>query len=240
MVRVRRAGRFSSDKGTLELDEVIGKRYGDEVRLSTGSSAFLLRPLLLDYLYKGFKRVTQVLYPKDLGLIIVLLDVGPGSRVIEGGVGSGFLTASIARYVGDEGHVYAYEINERNIEVALSNLRMLGLERRVTFRNKDIRYEIEDSDADSAVLDIPDPWNALESLSKALKPTSPVIAFIPTLNQVMKLITYALDSRIAIDLRVYEVLLRDYEVKRDALRPKTRMVGHTGYITFMRILSKAQ
>lgn len=165
--------------------------------------------------------------------------MGPGSKVIEGGIGSGFLTTLLAKYVGDEGHVYAYDINKDNIEVALRNLKMLGLDKRVTLRNKDIRSELEDFEADGAVLDIPDPWNALESLSKALRSSSPLIAFTPTVNQVEKLVNRVNELGIAVDLRVYEVLLREYDVKKDALRPKTRMVGHTGYITFMRIVGKA-
>jgi tRNA (adenine57-N1/adenine58-N1)-methyltransferase len=210
--------------------------YGSVIKLSTGVKAYILRPTLIDYMFKGFKRVTQVIYPKDLGFITLLADIRPGSRVLEGGVGTGFLTAVIARYVGDEGHVYAYEIDKRRIDVALENLRLVGLENRVTFRNKDVRVDVEDYDIDSAILDIPDPWNALKTLARALKPSATVISFLPSINQVEKLVNYVLDSGLFVDLRTYEILLREYEVSKDVIRPKTMMVGHTGYIVFMRML----
>jgi len=238
LVKVVKGRKVSTDKGSITLDDIVGVEYGSVVKLSTGVKACVLRPTLIDYMFKGFKRVTQVIYPKDLGFIALLADIRPGSKVIEGGVGTGFLTAVIARYVGDEGHVYAYEIDKKRIDVALENLRLVGLENRVTFRNKDVRTEVEDYDIDSAILDIPDPWNALNTLAKALKPSATVISFLPSINQVEKLVNYVLDSGLFIDLRTYEILLREYEVSKDAIRPKTMMVGHTGYIVFMRMLKQ--
>ncbi|MCS7108099.1 MAG: methyltransferase domain-containing protein [Sulfolobales archaeon] len=196
----------------------------------------MLKPTLLDYMTKGFMRVTQVIYPKDLGFILLLSDVGPGSRVIEGGVGTGFMTAVLAKYVGGEGRVYAYELNKDYIEIAHRNLKVVGLDSRVTFRNKDIREEVEDSNIDSAILDIPDPWNALNSLIKALRPSATVLSFLPTINQVEKLVVHAQATKAFTDVKAYEILLREFEVKKDAVRPKSRMVGHTGYVVFMRFL----
>lgn len=210
--------------------------FGDSIKLSTNVNAYVLKPTLIDYLVKGFRRITQVIYPKDLGLILLLSDIGPGSRVIEGGVGTGFMTAVIAKYVGDGGHVYAYELNKDYIEIARRNLKLVGLDHRVTFRNKDVRCEVEDTEIDSAILDIPDPWNCLNSLAKALKPSATLISFLPTINQVEKLVIHALDTKLFVDIKTYEVMLREYEVKKDAVRPKSRMVGHTGYIVFMRFL----
>ncbi|MEM2757711.1 MAG: methyltransferase domain-containing protein, partial [Sulfolobales archaeon] len=156
--------------------------------------------------------------------------------VIEGGVGTGFMTAILAKYVGDDGHVYAYELNKDYIEVAYRNLKLIGLDDRVTFRNKDIRNEVDDTNIDSAILDIPDPWNALNKLVNALKPSATLLSFLPTINQVEKLVTYASNTKLFIDIKVCELMLREYEVKKDAVRPKSRMVGHTGYIVFMRFL----
>lgn len=236
LVKVRRDGRLSTDKGVLQFKDVIGRRYGEKVKLSTGITAYILQPTHLDYLLRGFKRVTQVIYPKDLGFIVLISNIGPGSRVIEGGVGTGFLTATLAKYVGNDGHVYAYEVRRDYIEVAERNLRLLGLEGRVTIKNKDIRVEVDEVDVDAAVLDIPDPWNALKTLSKALKPSAPLIAFLPTINQVERLITAALDMGTFIDVHIYELLLREYKVERGAIRPQSLMIGHTGYIVFMRLL----
>lgn len=227
---------FSTDKGLIRVDDVVGMSFGDSIKLSTNVNAYILKPTLMDYLVKGFKRITQVIYPKDLGLILLLSDIGPGSRVVEGGVGTGFMTAVIAKHVGDEGHVYAYELNKDYIEIARRNLKLVGLEHRVTFRNKDVRSEVEDKDIDSAILDIPDPWNSLNSLAKALKPSATLISFLPTINQVEKLVVHALSTKLFVDIKAYEVMLREYEVKKDAVRPKSKMIGHTGYVVFMRFL----
>lgn len=236
VVKIRRNEYFNSDKGSLNLNEVIGKEWGDEIRLSTGSKALIMRPLIIDYFERGFKRITQVIYPKDLGLMLILGNVTVGSRVLEGGVGTGFLTVTLARVVGDEGHVYAYEIRKDFIDVALNNLRRLGLESRVTIRHGDIRKDVKESDLDAAFLDIPDPWNALDMLKKALKPTSPVIVFLPTANQVIKLLKALNSKKIATDIRIYETMLREYIPDPEALRPKTTMIAHTGYVVFFRIL----
>ncbi len=220
----------------IKIDDVVGMGFGNSVKLSTNVNAYLLKPTLIDYLVKGFRRVTQVIYPKDLGLILLLSDIGPGSMVVEGGVGTGFMTAVIAKYVGDEGHVYAYELNKDYIEVAYRNLKLVGLDRRVTFRNKDVRSEVEDTNIDSVILDIPDPWNSLNNLAKVLKPSATLISFLPTINQVEKLVIHALNTKLFVDVKTYEVMLREYDVKKDAVRPKSRMVGHTGYVVFMRFL----
>ncbi len=236
LIRVSMGKDFSTDKGTMRVDDLVGLNFGDSVKLSTGADAYLLKPTLMDYMVKGFKRVTQVIHPKDLGLILLMSDIGPGSKVIEGGVGTGFTTAVIAKYVGDEGHVYAYEVNKDHLEVAQRNLKLVGLDHRVTFRNKDVRSDVEDFNADSAILDIPDPWNALNALAKALKPSATLISFLPTINQVEKLVMQASSTKSFVDIRTYEVMLREYEVKKEAVRPKSRMIGHTGYVVFMRFL----
>ena len=236
VVKVRRGFTFNSDKGVLRHDEIIGRRWGDEVRLSTGAKAYLLRPLFIDYLEHVFKRVTQVIYPKDLGFITLLGSVGPGSKVLEGGVGTGYLTATLANLVGDEGHVYAYEVREEFAEVAKRNLKRLGLDSRVTIKVGDVRKDVKESNLDSAFLDIPDPWNALTTLKKALKPSSPAICFLPTINQVIKLLNALKVRNDVIDIRIYETMLREYTLDPEALRPKTTMIAHTGYIVFFRII----
>jgi len=236
VVRVRKNEYFNSDKGSLNLGNVIGKEWGDEVKLSTGSKALIMRPLIIDYFERGLKRVTQVIYPKDLGLMLILGNVATGSKVLEGGVGTGFLTITLARVVGDEGHVYAYEIRKEFIDAAISNLKRLGLENRVTIRHGDVRKDVKESNLDAAFLDIPDPWNALDTLRKALKPTSPVIVFLPTANQVIKLLKVLSDKRVATDVHIYETMLREYIPDHEALRPKTTMIAHTGYVIFFRIL----
>jgi len=209
--------------------------WGSQVILSTGFKAYLLKPLIHDLIMKSFKRVTQVIYPKDLSLVVFLSGVGPGSKVLESGVGTGFLTATLAHYVGDEGKVYGYEVREDFAKTALRNLHRVGLSERVRIKIRDIKEGIDESDLDAAFLDLPDPWNALEVVCSALKPSAPILIFVPTLNQVIKVAGKVTKEGYP-QLKIYEVLLREYQPSPDALRPKNMPSSHTGYVIYFRCI----
>ncbi len=235
IVTLRRGKVLGSDRGILRHDDVIGKPYGSWVKLSSGIYAVVLQPRLIDYVEKGFKRRSQVIYPKDHGIIIMLLDLKPGMRVLEIGVGSGFTTAVLARIVGPVGHVYSYEIRSDMADIARRNIEAVGLADRVTLRVRDARNGVDEKGLDAAVVDMPDPWAVLHVLEEALIPGAPVVFFLPAINQVQRLLG-ALELRGCwTETRVLEVLLREYEIRADALRPKTTMIAHTGYLVFSRL-----
>ncbi|MCD6324396.1 MAG: tRNA (adenine-N1)-methyltransferase [Desulfurococcales archaeon] len=230
-----RGVRVSTDKGSLNADDVLGLPWGSKVKLSTGVEAYVLKPTLNDILMKGFRRVTQVVYPKDISFVINLLSIAPGSKVLESGVGTGFMTAALAYHVGASGKVFGYEVREDFARTALRNLRLAGLDDRVDIKVRDIREGVDESGLDAAFLDLPDPWEALQEVRKALRPSSPAVIFTPSANQVMKSLR-ALRSGPFLDLRVYEVILREYQADPEALRPRTLGVMHTGYVVFFRVV----
>jgi len=232
--RARRGGVQGSDKGVLRHDDVIGREYGSWVRLSSGVRAVVLRPRLVDYMERGLRRRTQVIYPKDHGFIAMLLDLKPGMRVLEVGVGSGFTTAVLAQLVGEAGHVYGYEVRQENLEIARRNLEQLGLLDRVTLRNRDARLGIEERGIDAAVIDMPDPWTMLGHLHRALRPSAGAVFFLPAVNQVQRLLVALGIHGGWVETSVYEILLREYEPRGDALRPRTTMIAHTGYLVYTR------
>jgi tRNA (adenine57-N1/adenine58-N1)-methyltransferase len=232
-VKLERGRVLGTDKGFISHDVLIGLPYGSPVKTSTGVQAYLLKPLRQDYLY-GILRSTQIIYPKDAALMIYLSGIGCGSRVGEAGVGSGALSIAIASIICDEGRLYGYDISERALEVARGNLEMAGLLHRVILSKRDVREGIDVDSLDAFFLDIPDPWNAIKTVSISLKPSSPLLAYVPTVNQVEKTVLALRGSGVFRDIHVYEVLLREYSVEKDAVRPKTRMIGHTGYIIFAR------
>jgi tRNA (adenine57-N1/adenine58-N1)-methyltransferase len=236
VVRVSRGARFESDKGVLNLENIIGLPYGSRVKLSTGVEAYVLKPTHAD-LTQLLERVTQVIYPKDIGLMIVLSGVGPGSRVLEIGVGTGYLTTFLANLVRPDGLVVGYEIRPDYAEKAIRNLRRLGLDKYVVIKIGDAREGLEKLDGgfDAVFIDIPDPWNVYPRLSEVAAPSAPVISFLPTVNQVIKVLEYLSGCNCATDIRIYETFLREYEVRKEALRPKTLSVVHTGYIVFFRL-----
>ncbi len=240
VVKIEKGKVFGSDRGVARHDDIIGKPFGSSIELSAGFRAYLFKPLLIDYLEKGFARKTQVLYPKDMGLIVLLLGVGPGSRVLEAGIGSGFMTAVLANIVRPSGKVYAYEVREEFAKVAMRNLERIGLDKFVEIRIRDIKLGVDEKDLDAALLDMPDPWDALRVVHEALKPSAPIVFFLPTASQVDKLLTKLHEFGGFKDIRVLETMLREYRPVPGALRPETTMVGHTGYIVFARKILKEE
>lgn len=234
MTRVEKGKRFESDKGALDLGKLVGLPYGVEVELSTGIKAFILKPLFYDFFIK-YRRRTQVIYPKDLGFITFLSGISSGSRVLEAGVGTGFLTTTLAHIVKPNGKVYAYEIRREFYENALRNLQMSGLLEFVELRLGNVKNsESALKDLDAAFLDLADPWNFIETVYKVVKPSAPTIFFVPTINQVEKTVLALRRHGGFIDIHAYEVMLREYQVKENATRPRPFMIGHTGYIVFAR------
>ena len=233
--RVRRGAWFGSDRGSVRHDQLVGLEYGSWVRLSSGVYALVLQPRLVDYMERGLRRRSQVIYPKDHGMILMLLDLAPGMRVLEVGVGSGFTTAVLARTVGPGGRVYSYELRADMAEVARRNLEELGLLDRVVLRLRDARLGVEERGLDAAVVDMPDPWAVLPVLEEALRPGAGAVFFTPAANQAARLVA-ALRARPRWgELRMLELLARDYETRGDALRPKATMIAHTGYLVYARL-----
>lgn len=238
IVKVEKDKVFSCDRGKINLDNLVGLKYGSKIKTSANFDAYIMKPLLIDYIERGLKRVTQIIYPKDQGLIIMLLSLSPGLRVLEIGVGTGCTTAVLANIVKPTGHVYGYEVREEFLNIAKKNLSELGLLNYVTIKLKDAREGIDERNMDAAVVDIGDPWVIVDHLYEALKPSAPAVFFIPSMNQIEKLYKALMDHGGFIDIRCYEVLLREIKLSKESIRPANFMVGHTGYIVFVRKVMK--
>jgi tRNA (adenine57-N1/adenine58-N1)-methyltransferase len=191
-----------------------------------------LQPSLADLLI-DIPRTTQILYPKDIGFILVTMGVGPGQKVIEAGSGSGSMTTALAYAVGPEGRVISYEIKPDVQNLAHKNLSRFGLASRVDFKLRDIKEGFDETDADSFFLDVQNPYDYVPQIRAALKPGGFVSFLIPTFNQVEKTL-YALRGNNFAFLEVCEVMLRYYKPEPSRLRPTDRMVAHTGFLVFAR------
>jgi tRNA (adenine57-N1/adenine58-N1)-methyltransferase len=239
LVRVEQGKKVASDKGVILIDDIIKKEIGSQVVTTLNVKAWILQPLLIDYLERGIKRVTQIIYPKDLGFIVLMLGLEPGCKVLEAGVGSGNTTAVLAHFVKPQGHVFGYESRKEFIEVAKSNLMKLGLDKYVTIKHGDIKKGVDEKDLDAAIIDIPDPWEALDTIYTALKPSAPIAFFIPTMQQLIRLFEAMDEHKGFVDVKACEILLREIELSRKSIRPATYMVGHTGFILFARKVIKS-
>ena len=233
LARLSRRGRTGSDVGVVEHDDLIGAPCGGFVRIRGGRGGYAAyrRATLLDVLELGFRRATQVVYPKDSALIALYAGVGPGARVVEVGTGSGFVTAVLAWLVGREGRVYTYETRREHLEAARRNLELLGLADRVVFHERDARLGMLEEGVDAVIVDVPDPWEVLEAAYHALRPGGVFAAYTPSAHQLYMLLDRLSEHGGFGGVRIVEVLLREWLSDPEALRPATRMVGHTGFIT---------
>ena len=132
-VRVISGGELHTHRGFIRFDDLIGLPWGSQVYSHQRSTFFLLQPGLADLLMET-KRNTQIMYPKDIGYILVTMGIGPGQHVIEAGTGSGSLTTALAWAVGPMGRITTYEIRPEMQNLARKNLERLGLTDRVTFK----------------------------------------------------------------------------------------------------------
>lgn len=233
LIKAVKERRYNFNEGIIEASGLIGKRYGDEVATHLGVRFKLIKPTLLDVIYLGFSRRTQVIYPKDAAMIIVKCGVGPGSRVVEAGTGSGYLTALLAYFVRPSGMVYSYEMRKEFIDVARENLALAGLLNYVVIKHKDVKESIDERSVDAVILDMADPWLAVRNAYQALRSGGMLACFLPTINQVERVVAEAAREGFVM-LETVELLLRDYKVKAGETRPNFRMIGHTGYIVFAR------
>src|SRR5512143_636723 len=232
-ILVLQAGaKFETHRGILQHDDLIGKPWGTQVYRHIGSPFFLLQPSLAD-LITELPRTTQILYPKDIGYILVTMGVGPGQKVMEAGTGSGSMTTALAYAVGPEGRVVTYEVKPDVQNLARKNLTRFGLESRVDFKLRNIEEGFDETDADSFFLDVPNPYDYTAQVRAALKPGGYLCCLIPTMNQVEKTLLALRQTNFAF-VEVCEILLRFYKPDPNRLRPTDRMVAHTGYLIFAR------
>jgi len=223
---------LQTDLGVVELGEAIGKEPGERLKSHLGKEFILLRPLIVDYLQK-LRRVPQIMLPKDAALIVAHTGVGPGSFVVDAGVGSGSLAIFLGNLVRPNGRVVSYEVREDFKRVAEANIEMTGLGEIVSVKLKDIYDGIDERNLDLVTLDLPQPERVLPHAELALKPGGHLAVFSPCVEPIQRLHQELPKYRFTHN-RTMECLIREFEIKPGATRPSTRMIAHTGYLTFAR------
>lgn len=236
MIKAQSGQTFHTHKGYLRLDDLIGKPYGEPIKSSLGITFATLKPALTDYMMKS-GRNTQIVYPKDAALIVMFSGIGPGSRVVESGTGTGALTTALAHYVGETGKIYTYELRSEFQKNAAKNLARSKLIGNVEMKSGDVTMGIEERDLDAVILDLAVPWLVASHAYEALKPSGILVSFSPTIDQVVRT-TEALRDNGFVFIETVECLMRTMQVERGKTRPNTMMTGHTGYITHARKILK--
>lgn len=234
LLRLGRGHQFHFHRGTVPHEAIIGQPEGLIVRSSLGARLHVFRPTMADFVLK-MPRASGIIYPKDMGTILVYGDICPGATVVEAGLGSGSLTIALLRAVGKEGRVISYEVREEFARQAVQNIRRyLGDTPTHTVRLQDIHEGIVEQEVDRVVLDLLEPWRAVEPAARALRGGGLFLAYMATVPQVTRLIeTLKAHGGFAL-IETLEVLHRNWHVEGLSVRPFHRMVGHTGFVTLAR------
>ena len=226
---------YQTHKGILYFDDLMGAAWGSQVSTHLGAVFTILQPSLRDLLLH-IRRKSQILFPKDIGYILLRLSVSPGKRILEIGTGSGALTCALAWMVGVDGKVVTYDRRLDMQELALENLTRLGVEQQVELVLEDVEDGLGQSEFDAAFVDIPAPDALLPQIGKALNSGAVLGVILPTTNQVDRLLQAAPIAGFGFP-DVAEILIRNYKTTPGRLRPYDRMIGHTGYLVFLRYLA---
>ena len=234
LVTLAEQGTFHSHVGVLAHRDIIGQEQGGWFRTSRGHTLLAIKPTLADYVLE-MPRSAQIVYPKDLGNILVMADIFPGATVVEAGLGSGALTAALLRAVGERGSVITYEVRQDMVDQGMKNVRTLAPDPcNHTLRMESIYEGINEREVDRIVLDVPEPWHTVPWAAEALTMGGILLSFLPTILQVHQLaMALSSDSRYQL-IETVEVLLRPWSVSHRSVRPAHRMVAHSGFITTAR------
>jgi len=235
LIFLRKSETFHSDRGWVPHDAIVGQPEGSWVRSSLGLRYLAVRPTLAEYVLE-MPRGAQVIYPKDLAMILFWADIYPGCRVLEAGMGSGALTLALLRAVGPEGRVISYEQREEFARRALTNIRLrVGEVANLVVRLMPVEAGIADEDPlDRVLLDLPEPWTLAAAVALRLRPGGIFLAYVPTIIQSHQFSeTLRHDPRWA-QIETFETLYRPWNIEGQSVRPFHRMVAHTGFMTVAR------
>jgi tRNA (adenine57-N1/adenine58-N1)-methyltransferase len=228
---------FHTHKGILDHDRLLGGPEG--VVVTIGVTSYLaLRPLLSDYVL-SMPRGAQVVYPKDAGQVVQMADIFPGAHVVEAGVGSGALSMSLLRAVGEGGRLSSYERRADFAEIARRNVeRFFGAPHPAwSITVGDLAEALDETDVDRVVLDMLAPWEVLDAVSRALRPGGLVCCYVATTTQLSTTVEALRAHGTFTEPQSWESMVRGWHVEGLAVRPEHRMIGHTGFLCTSRRLA---
>jgi tRNA (adenine57-N1/adenine58-N1)-methyltransferase len=235
LIFLRKSETFHSDRGWITHDAIIGQLEGSWVRSSMGLRYLAFRPTLAEFVLE-MPRGAQVIYPKDLAMILFWADVYPGCRVLEAGMGSGALTLALLRAVGPEGKVISFEQRDEFARRALANIHMrLGEVSNLTVRLRPVEDGLaEEEPVDRVLFDLPEPWKLTQAVARVLRPGGIFMCYVPTIIQSHQISEALHHERQWALVETFETLFRPWNIEGTSVRPFHRMVAHTGFVTVAR------
>ena len=224
---------FQSDLGIIDKEQITNAIIGDNLKTHLDHIFKVIKPNINDFIDLMDRRCS-ILVQKDIGAVLAHTGLGSGAKVVDAGTGAGAIALNFANVVGSEGIVYTYEIREDFAEIAKKNIETFGFQNIIS-KNKDIKEGIDEDNVDLIFLDLPKPYEIFEEVYESLNLGGWLVVYAPYIDQAE--LSYRVAKKLNFqNLDIIEVLERGIEVKTQGTRPKTRMVGHTGYILFARKL----
>ncbi len=229
LVQAIKGLRLSSDLGDMNLADIIGEPFGLTGETHLGKKFYCLKPSTADLMMK-VKRTTTIVYPKDLGYLMLETAVGPGSRVIELGTGSGALTLALAKFVAPDGRVYSYDRRDDFIINARKNVERVGYAANVEFTCADVAQDgFREHGVDAIFIDVPEPWDIVPKAFEALKGGHHLVSWSPNVEQVKRMSEVLQEFRFQ-RIKVKEINEREILVRIQGVRPRERGITHTAYL----------
>jgi len=234
-ITLKKGAEWHTHKGMLKHDELVGVPEGSIVTTNQELKFQAFRPLLADYLL-SMPRGATIIYPKDTAMILGVADIKPGVRVLEAGVGSGALSISILRAIGDSGFLHSIELREDFAEIARDNVTNY-------FKAQPKNWQITigqledqkfDAEFDRVVLDMLTPWECLTVAAEALVPGGVFMAYVATTTQLSRMAEAIKESANFTEPESLETIVRGWHHEGLAVRPQHRMIAHTGFLIFAR------
>ena len=215
--------------GFIKKDDLKRAKNGSILFTNTNKELFIFEPFFAD-LYRKIKRDAQIIPLKDIGFIIAETGINKESRVLDAGSGSGALACFLGVIAKE---VVTYEIREDFIEIVNKNIDFLNL-KNIKVKKINIYENIDDKNIDVIILDLPEPWNALDNCSKALKIGGFLVSYSPSIPQVADFVNALRKNESFVYLKTIEITEREWEVEDRKVRPKSSGLGHSGFLSFAR------
>jgi len=219
-------GDLHTNFGVIKDKDIKKAKNGSKVVSNIKEEFIVLEPSF-DDLIKRIKRGPQIMITKDIGYILTNTGITKDSTVLEAGAGSGYLTSFLSIFCKK---VISYERNKEFFKLVNENIKFIGL-KNIEIKNKDVYKKIDEKELDLIILDLPEPWNAIENAFKALKKGYFLVCYLPTINQVIELLK---KNKTFIHVKTVEIIEREWQIDEGKVRPVSSIISHTGFMVFLR------
>ena len=222
---------WHTHKGWISHDDLIGLPEGSVVSTTAGLKFTAFIPLLADYVL-SMPRGATIVYPKDAAMIVGVADIYPGARVLEAGVGSGALTLSLLRAVGNDGLVHSVERRQDFADNATANITNYFGQNPTNWKLDvgSVQDQEFSQEFDRVILDMLAPWECVSMAAKVLRPGGVFLAYVATTTQLSATAEALKEDGHFTEPESSETIVRGWHHEGLAVRPQQRMIGHTGFL----------